>query len=322
MGAVVMSAFVEQLPEMSRLQTGLSTVFGDGRLVVLEREPHVYCSTYPSEVVSCALADGRQLRLHCKYSADREHNCHGHRGGLTYEAAVYRTVLKPIGAQVPTFHGAYVDPETGWTWLILEHLDGAFCVADYPETMRQASSWLGRFHAAAQDWVAAAPDRSLTRYDADYYRGWVDRTLEFSQPLWDRFPWLPDLCRRFREPFDLLLFRSPTVIHGEFFVHNVLCHHGRVFAVDWESTAIGPGEIDLASLLDGWGEQNTKACLAEYQRARWPQGAPDDFEKVVDAARIYYHFRWLGEDLQPAHGAGGLPTVEELRRAAERWGFI
>src|SRR5207248_3847198 len=124
---------------------------------VLTREPHVYSSTYPSEVITCRLGDGAPLRLHCKYSAGREHRCHGHRGDLAYEAEVYRTVLRPMGAQVPQFYGSYQDPMTGWTWLVLEHMDKCCCVSDRLETMEQAACWLGRFHADAEARLAAAP---------------------------------------------------------------------------------------------------------------------------------------------------------------------
>src|SRR5205085_11272530 len=107
------------------------------------------------------LNDGTRLRLHVKYSAGREHRCHGHRGDLAYEAEVYRTVLRPIEARVPRFYGSYIDPDTGWTWLMVEHLEKCHCASDYPETMVLAAEWLGRFHAEAETRFAATPPPGL-----------------------------------------------------------------------------------------------------------------------------------------------------------------
>ena len=92
------------------------------------------------------------------------------------------------------------------------------------------------------------------------------------------------------------LLRLPqTVIHGEYYPHNILFKAGRVHPVDWETAAIAPGEIDLATLGDGWSHEVNRQLQAQYERARWPKGAPAGFQRNLELARIYMHLRWLGD---------------------------
>ena len=97
--------------------------------------------------------------------------------------------------------------------------------------------------------------------------------------------------------FAPLLTAAQTVIHGEFYAKTVLVRAQILFMVDWESTAIAPGAIDLVALTEGegWSPKLVRRCEIEYLRARWPDGAPADFQRTLAAARVYMHFRWLGE---------------------------
>ena len=38
-----------------------------------------------------------------------------------------------------------------------------------------------------------------------------------------------------------------------------------------------------------------RRCEREYQRSRWPEGAPREFGRTLDSAQLYLYFRWLGE---------------------------
>src|SRR5213076_728303 len=89
-----------------------------------------------------------------------------------------------------------------------------------------------------------------------------------------------------------------TVIYGEYYPDNILMRDSTIYPVDWESTAIGAGEIDLASLTDGWPERLVQQCGIEYQRTRWPAGAPREFSQRLEAARTYWAFRWLASRLE------------------------
>jgi thiamine kinase-like enzyme len=107
------------------------------------------------------------------------------------------------------------------------------------------------------------------------------------------------------------------VIHGEYYPRNILGRGGRVHPVDWESAAIGAAEIDIAALTEHWPRDVTATCLAAYLDARWPRGAPEGFAERLALARMYLHFRWLGE--QPARAPW---RWSNLRALARRMGLL
>jgi aminoglycoside phosphotransferase (APT) family kinase protein len=235
---------------------------------------------------------------------------------------VYRHVLQPSEASTPTFYGAYDDRETGRTWLVLEYLTRSTAVGKASrEAMRAAASWIGRFqtvHAAR----ARSSTRFLTVYDAAYYQGWARRTAQFAGRLSQQFPWLRSLCERWEEAAVALAAWQPTIIHGEYYPHNILLQRGRIRPVDWETAAIGAGEIDLATLTEGWSRDVASRCERAYQRARWPDGPPSDFQRVLDLARVYVQFRWLGEQPDWTTEKGSVERFSILRRVSKRLGLI
>jgi aminoglycoside phosphotransferase (APT) family kinase protein len=160
--------------------------------------------------------------------------------------------------------------------------------------MMRAARWIGEFHAANQ---ARAPRlRFLTTYDAAYYRGWLPRASRLARHLGLRLPWLPALSKRLEREIATLADLPRTVIHGEYYPHNVLYQAGVVRPVDWETAAVGPGEIDLATLTEGWGQEVSRSLELEYERTRWPMGPPSGFLRNLDLARTYMQLRWLGDD--------------------------
>ena len=301
------------LPTFQTLTLGLASVL-ESQVTVLDRQPNTYTSTFPSEIVRCRLGNGRELRLLCKYGADHRTSLSGitgHKGGVPYEATVYRHVLRTPRATTPTFYGAYKDGETGDTWLILEYLDDSVRLRKMREpsaAMTLAARWIGRFHNATEECLLGASMRSLTRYDAEYYLAWARRTSLLADHLRQRFPWLTTLCGRFEEVVALLLASPQSVIHGEYYPSNVLFRGGTVYPIDWESAAVAAGEIDLASLTENWGAEIERQCELEYQRVRWPKGSPADFERRLCSARLYLQFRWLcheNRDILAWNGSGG-----------------
>ena len=258
---------------------------------LVERRPNPSPSTYPTEIVVCRLADGTTRELFCKYSSGFRHSVYGHRGDVAYEAAVYGSVL--TSSPVPTV-GFFGHHESGeGTWLVLDHLDGAARAGKAPDggDMPAAAEWAGRFHAAHE----GADAGGLTRYDAAYYRGWLERARRFATDVPGDLAWLAPLEDRFDSVVAALTAAPQTVIHGEYYPRNVLIAGGRVNPVDWESAAVGPGEIDLAMLTEGWDPEATAACERAYAGARWPEGAPRSFPRVLGCARVYVLLRWLGD---------------------------
>jgi hypothetical protein len=321
------------LPDLETLTQRLTAAMdGHGSrtrsVVILDRKLPRFMSTFPNEIVTCQLPDGRKRRVFCKYEARHTHNSFGHRGGIAHETEVYRRVLHELPGFKPRCLGAHTDEHTGETWLLLEYVEGSVRVSDIstrhppreqPLALVRCAGWIGRFHALQEGRVSEDPPEFLRRYNPKYYRGWMRRTAKFALPLRRRFPWLAELCAGKKEWFAPLLASPLTIIHGEFYSKTVLIRRNKLYFIDWESAAIAAGEIDLASLTEGkWKKRIVRQCVQAYQRARWPEGAPADFARRLDAARLYLHFRWLGEKPEWAVREKSLWRYHQLRAAAKR----
>jgi thiamine kinase-like enzyme len=297
------------LPNLPRLTAGLTAALSANEnphpIEVLSRKLPRFMYTFPNEIVTCRLPDGRKRRVFIKYGTGRSHHSFGHRGDVCYEAEVYEHLLSSVKGFRPSYLGTSIEPGTGNTWLMLEFAYGSTRVFDLEshETTEQAraladsAGWIGRFHTACEGRIRDPSLSFLKTYDAEYYRGWARRTEEFSRPLRKRFPWLARLREWGDAWFAPLLNAPQTVIHGEFYSKTIMVRKEKLFVVDWESAAVAPGEIDLAALNEGkhWRSKVARQCEREYRSARWPEGAPAEFRRTLNAARAYLHFRWLGE---------------------------
>ena len=325
------------LPDLPTLTDRLAAALvGDDSsrhpLKVLQRKLPRFMSTFPNEILTCQLADGRKRRVFIKYEAGHGHRSHGHRGNVAYEAEVYQRLLRSLQDFRPKCLGVSADPTSSDTWLILEYVYNSVRVSDLsfhrstrqPHALVASARWIGQFHAAHEGRVAEPSLAFLKRYDAKYYRGWAQRTFEFARPLRVRFPWLVKLRNSGDEWFASLLAAPPTVIHGEFYAKTVLIRSESLFMVDWESAAVAAGEIDLASLTEGtgWPLKLVRQCERAYQHARWPEAAAAQFHQTLEAARIYLHFRWLGEQPEKAVSEKSLWRYRHLRWAAKTLGLI
>jgi len=326
-------SLLPDLPTLTdRLSAGLDDAGLERPVKILQRELPKHMSTFPNEIVTCRLPDGRRQRVFIKYGAGRSHPAFGHRAGLAYEAEVYRRVLEPLTNFRPKCLGSHTDPETGDATLLLEYAYRSKRLSDISwkrprrqaQLMMQTARWLGRFHAEHEPRVQSRSLAFLKRYDAAYYRGWAQRTFKFARPLLGRFPWLTELRKASEAWFAPLESAPRTVIHGEFFSKTVFVRGQNLFLVDWETAAIAPGEIDLATLIDGkgWPATLVRQCEYHYQRARWTEGTPSDFWRVLEAARMYLQFRWLGEWPDRAVREKTLWRYDHLYAAAKRLGFL
>ena len=180
-----MDSWERLLPDDSALQRGLSCIAsetvaaGDPTTIrLIHREPNESSSTYPSEVVTCQTTDGRRLRLHCKYSNARkayrhQRLCPGSaispRKGPAHEARVYQEVLQPSASTAPAYYGTFQDLKTGFSCLVLEHIDDALKISEATNGLLYAARWLGHFHRES----STRPDLHvfLEHYDASFYLG-------------------------------------------------------------------------------------------------------------------------------------------------------
>jgi len=277
------------MPTTQSLQSVLSAVLDPLKPRIVDRKTADHVSTHPAEVVTCELGDGSTCRLLLKYSG-LEEDWFGHKGGVPYEAMVYRDVVSRIDLQSVKWFGNHHDPATGRTWLILQFIANGRRLSKSSQPLSAGAAWIGGFHRATRS-LQPAPD--LTRYDTDYYAGWARRTLELAGQSHAGEPWLRQVCDAFEHVSPELAAWQPTVIHGEYYAKNILVADGVVCPIDWESAAIGQGEVDLASLTEFWKPDIVKACEDAYAIARWPDGAPPMFRRMLGLARLYVHFRWL-----------------------------
>lgn len=294
-------AAVSGIPDDITLARGLSRIFDGGDTVsagvqVVRRRPLAVASTFPAEVVTCRVSAGHEHQLFCKYAICRDQHSAGVRGGIPYEAAVYRDLLGPLSVGASHCYGAYTDSATGAAFLVIEFLEGAWHVNQVPdsEMVVAAARWLGVFQRKVASQVVAAPDY-LMRYDHAFISRWAHRAASYAETLGRRFPWFARLCGDFARVAPALLLVDPTVIHGEYYPLNILVHQGKIVPVDWESTAIAAGEIDLASLTEQWSDDVALRCETAYTHARWPSGTPAGFQQRLEAARLFLQLRWLGD---------------------------
>jgi thiamine kinase-like enzyme len=317
-----------QIPDTEAVESALrSAVAQQGCdldiVEIVERQPSVYASTYPLEILTCKFSDGKERKIICKRQVKhRPASGHGHRGGVAYEATIYREILQHAQVPTPQFIGAYSDVRTQEIWLFLEYLEDSNHLnkLDVQQGLLSAARWLGQFHAANEKRVPSKEYYFLSRYDAEYYAGWTARTLEYTHSSQEQFPWLQSVCNEFMKLIELLLSEPLTVIHSEFYPRNILVSNGNVYPVDWESAAIAAGEIDLACLTEGWGSDVVRECESTYQRARWPSGSPDAFSVKLDVARMYQEFRWLGDREQWQEW--GSRRIERIGRLARGLGLL
>jgi len=301
---------------------------GGGPVEVVARKPFALMSFFPIEAVTCRRSDGTLCHLFLKYESGKNHGAHGHRGDLAYEAEVYRQILARREGFRPRFCGSSTGSAGGDTWLALEYLDPSVRVREINGRTEQlaamvlASRWIARFHADLETAAARGSLGFLRRYDEDYYVAWARRTAELTSTLGPKLPWLSRLCELSRELLAPLLAAPLTVIHGEFYTNNILLCDGSVHAVDWESAVLGPGAIDVAALTEGdWPTQVVQACEREYMGTRWARERDAHFEEVLEAARLYLHFRWLGERSGKTRAQQLSWRLERLRSAAARLGL-
>ena len=326
-----MSIPFDRVPGDEALAIGLTTVFAGGKspgaqVELLNREANVYSSTFASEVVTCRSADGTMFRLLCKYDGGSENYAFGHHGGVSYEAQIYRDVLRGDGAYAPTFYGTFVDDVHGSKCLVLQYLDGANRLNRAPDPADAAvgaARRLGGFHATTEDRTQSEWATSVKAYDRDYYTGWAQRTAAFSGEWQQSYSWLSALCAEYEKAVSFLLARPQVVAHGECYPMNILVRDSAVYFVDWESAALAPGEIDLAALTEGWDAKVVLACEREYCQARWPHASSTrEFEQGLWAARLYWGFRWLGDRPSWTAGRGARAHFAQLRAAGEHLGLI
>jgi hypothetical protein len=218
------------------------------------------------------------------------------------EIWMYRDVLPGLALGTPRLYGYRWEPERGNLWLFVEDV-GPHRLAHRGDLalFELAAAWVGRFHAAT---TGAPSDERLLRYDRAHFQSrgtdleaWVQRIAASDRPLVER------ALARHAALVQLVDGLPHGMIHGEFFGKNVLLRGDRsgeeIAVIDWETAAIGPRYVDLASISAGrWTPRQRMAMRRAYFDARYtPLSRRPDwarFNQEVDLVAFLQAVSWLG----------------------------
>ena len=314
------------MPTGAELAAALRPLFaattGAMDAVVVARRPNAYTSSSRSEVVTIRDPRGDHRNYLVKYDRGGRDPTPSCRHGIDYCGRVYESLLAALPlCHLRTLGTIRVGP-TAVPALVIEHLDDSFRVGEAPEVsgILAAAEWCGCFHHLAEPRQSEPALGFLVRYDRGYYQAWADRAERLAATAARSGAWLSRACAAFHEMAGDLAAAPTTIIHGEMSPQNVLWRNGEIYPVDWESAAIGPGEIDLAALLLGWPEETVARCIEAYWEAlRKPR--PSEFATRWAAATLYTALRWL-----PSPDAGDDPrfslALDRLRETASAVGVV
>ena len=311
-------------PATAEVRAELERSLGVG-IVRIERRPSLYRTSFALEELDVTTGDGRELSLVLKdvSPAGLSPGARGAKPHFLYdperEIDVYREVVGPnrLG---PVCYAAVAEPERSRYWLVLERVPGVelYQVGDLG-VWEDVARWLARMHERCR----GARPRRLLRYDADLYRRWLARALDF-RPSAE----LERIADGYGAIVERLAGLPVTFVHGELYASNVLVVAGpaglRVAPVDWEMASLAPGLLDLAALTSGGLAETQREGIARAYHEALPEGRGPWETLLTDLDRFRLHLavQWLGWSRDwtppPEHAHDWL---NEALRAAERLGI-
>jgi Ser/Thr protein kinase RdoA (MazF antagonist) len=294
------------------------------RVAHFERRPFAYQTSSAIDWIDVTLDDGTRLDLLLKDLSRAALQKTALRTKPDFlheplrEIEVYRTVLVEGPPGPALSYGAAVDADEDRYWLLLERVGGRelYQIGERP-LWHAAAQWLARMHCQLAGRVDEIQRRApLLHHDADFYRVWLTRAIEFetrkAQPR-------PRRWQRLVDRYDLVIERlvalPKTFIHGEFYASNVLVEESsnphpaapegsetervRVCPVDWEMAAVGPGLMDMAALTAGrWTDEDRTALLNAYLHGLEQYSneccSLTDLQRDLDFCRLQMAVQWLG----------------------------
>jgi hypothetical protein len=300
------------------LEEVLSRYFGAPRTIEeLQRCPAWYRSSFALEELEVKLDDGATLHLLFKDVSLEGLSEAGRLGKPVFlhdplrEIETYRRILVPHLPGAALYYGAVADAELGRYWLFLEKVQGVKLPDFALDTWKRVAQWLAAMHARfarRPDLRELAAVSHLIRYDGDLYRLWPRRAQAFLRQMEPMVPTqalqrFDRLVGRYDQVIERLLALPVTLIHGELYGNNVLIQETadqlRVCPVDWETTALGPGLLDLAALIAGeWTEEEKRDMALAYLDHLAPHDGwepnVEEFLSALDCCRLHIAIQWLG----------------------------
>jgi aminoglycoside phosphotransferase (APT) family kinase protein len=285
---------------------------GDGSDVVgLSRRPYRYATSAPLEELRVRMGGGQEMAVIFKdLSRDRLiGNARASKPAFLHEPLreleTYRRILAPAGIG-PRWIAALAEQDPPRHWLLIEKVPGVelWQIGEL-SVWEEVAGWLGRFHArfAGRLEEVRAANSYLLEYSDEWFRFWAERARSALAGSTDR---RASAVVRGLDRYDAVI-RSlaalpPRFVHGELYPSNVLVVREespvRVCPVDWEMAAIGPGPIDLAALVGGWGATERQRLATAYRRELARAGttapAPEALAADLSRSRLHLALQWLG----------------------------
>jgi hypothetical protein len=274
-----------------------------------------YASSATLLNVHLTLAGGERLRVVCKLG-DPDAQIPAARGvrpeaifDAGREAWMYESVLAFDGvADAPRLlsSGRVRD---GGRWLLMEWAGSVdLGQVGARAVWCEAASRLARMHVWGESRVDELSRGSLVRWDDPQLHLWWARRARRSQAV-DRTRGfvtkdpLGPLWRRYHVVADRVAAMPKTLVHGDLNASNVLVMRAsagnRIRIIDWETAGVGPGLIDLASLISGRLPDGHRAAMEAAYRANLAGSSlsalpADAFDEALCWCRLALAVKWLG----------------------------
>jgi hypothetical protein len=311
----------ERVPRVSddELRGFVRSSLGTG-LRRLRRSFYDYHSSFAIEALDAELNDGTELSLIFKDLSPRAllEEARRVRPNGFYrperEIIVYRDVLNSAGLGTANCYGSLIDQDADRYWLLLEKVAGSelYTIGDL-SIWRDVAGWLARTHSQFSESSNVRRSNALLKYDSHFFNACLERAETHIKPRAGACKVDPssvtNIWAQYRKAVSRICSLPRTLIHGEFYPSNILVSAEnadfRICAVDWETSGIGAGLLDLAALVSGkWTEQQRQELAEAYFEALDRPRKLNDFEQFTSdllCCRLHVAVAWLGwsPDWQP-----------------------
>jgi len=295
------------------------------------RSPYPYRTSFPLEDLDVSLKDGRHLRLMFKdigferlEGPAKDAKARSLHDPLR-EIEAYK-LLVGRGLGTPRLYATVAKPPGGPFWLFIERIDGVpLWQVGERDVWEAAAAWLARLHRSFLGFVPVSGS-ALSACDVRRSMEALGRAIGHASGGTREV--LERIAVGYWDVVDRLKRLPRTLVHGDFHASNILidrsCSPPRIAPADWEMAMMGPGLLDLASLVSGrWSVTDRSAMVSAYANA-YAGGAPDEeFLTDLEACRLHNAAQLLGASPEwtppPDHAHD---WVGEAVSAAERLGIL
>lgn len=252
---------------------------------------------------------------------------------LAPERIVYERLLPWVSPEPVRYFGSHDDPETGFGWLFIEHLEGVPFNAADGNHVATLADFLAEIHgkAASHPEIDALPNRDLTFFreqaeaaGAAIRGGFDNPTIRHTdrEMLTRHLELLDDTLDLLPTIFDGPAGNSRTLVHCDVIPSNsrIVSRRGadRLVMFDWEYCGVGSAASDLAALA------KDDVALHRYAERleEWRAVSHEDVRRLAELGivlRFIFASTWAGSTLQhpyPHRGLRRLGRYQDDFRAA------